>query len=248
MNEPAVELKNVTRTFGERAAVSQLSFQVSPGEIFGFLGPNGAGKSTTVRLLLGTLRADEGELRVLGYDPRSHGPSLRAKLGVMLDRPGHYERLSSLSNLKFFARLYGADEARCQELLQRVGLAERAKEPVGHLSLGLKKRLALARALLGRPQMLILDEPTSGLDPIAGKRFRRLIKEFSTAGGTVFLTTHLMEEAEQLCDRIAIIESGGLLCCDTVEALKQRYLDGEGRLEDVFVQVAGRSMEEEAEI
>lgn len=247
MTDPAISLQQVDRSFGRRVAVAGLSFAVEEGEIFGFLGPNGAGKSTTVRLLLGTLKPDRGEIRVLGYEPIRDGTTLRAKLGVMLDRPGHYERLSVLSNLRFFARLFGADDSRCKELLERVGLTERGGEPVANLSLGLKKRLALARALVGNPKMLILDEPTSGLDPLAGKRFRKLIREFSAGGGTVFLTTHLMEEAEQLCDRVAIIESGGLLCCGRVAELKHDYLEGEGRLEDVFVAVAGRSIEEEAE-
>lgn len=249
-------MQDVQRSFGNLRAVEDLSLTVPVGEVFGLLGPNGAGKTTTIRLLTGQLRPDRGEIRVLGLDPAAEPGRLRCRIGVMLEEPGHYERLPVRSNLAFFARLYGASPAVVEELLVRVDLQDKACEPVSRLSRGMRQRLALARALVGGPSLLFLDEPTAGLDPHAGRGVRRLIQDFCAGGGTVFLTTHFMEEAEELCHQVGIMDRGRLivrgnpqdLCREylpePVEALRagRRTLRPAG-LEDLFIRLTGRSLD-----
>ncbi|MBI3928290.1 MAG: ABC transporter ATP-binding protein [Armatimonadetes bacterium] len=238
--DPAIEVRELSRGFGARLALDRVSFQVPRGEVFGFLGPNGAGKTTTIRILTGQLRPDAGTARVLGYDSWRGGLELRRKIGVMFEDGGHYERLSVRSNLAFFARLYRAAEGRVEELLRLVALERRAADIVSSLSKGMRQRLSLARALVGSPQLLFLDEPTAGLDPLAARAVRDGIRDFAAAKGTVFLTTHSMDEAQQLCGRVAILEGGKLLACDGPEELCRAQ--GLPDLESVFVQLAGRSL------
>jgi ABC-2 type transport system ATP-binding protein len=248
MSEPAIEVRGLCRSFGPRRAVDGLSFAVAPGEVFGFLGPNGAGKTTTVRLLTGLLRPTSGEVRVLGLDPLTDSLALRSRIGVVFEEPGHYERLPVRANLAFFARLYGAPRARVQVLLEQMGLAGRAGDPVYRLSRGLRQKLALARALVGSPSLLFLDEPTSGLDPRAAREVRALIRAFCQDGGTVFLTTHLMEEAEELCRRVAILDAGRLVALGAPGDLALQHAPGAGRgLEEVFLRLTGRSLAEAVE-
>lgn len=252
----AIEVRGLQRSFRGRPVVQDLTFTVPEGQVFGLLGPNGAGKTTTVRMLTGQLRPDAGEARILGRDPTSEARELRSAIGVMLEEPGHYERLPVRSNLAFFARLYGAPRERVDALLRRMGLEEKAKEPVSRLSRGMRQRLALARALIGEPRVLFLDEPTSGLDPHAARGVRRLIEAFCAEGGTVFLTTHFMEEAEDLCHSVGILDSGRLVALGNPEDLCREHLPAKievlrgGRpqsrapgLEDLFVHLTGRSLE-----
>lgn len=186
---------------------------------------------------------DEGTVEVLGCRPGDRGRELRARLGAVLDQAALYTRLSVESNLRFYGALYpgltGRLEDRINEVLQLVELTDRRRQAAGELSLGLRKRLALARALLPEPELLLLDEPTSGLDPGAAKKFRHLIHDFRERGGTVFLTTHLMSEAEHLCQRVAIIEAGKLLCQGEPQALMDQHLepDSERSLEHLFYAV-----------
>ena len=248
MASSAVTLEQVTKSFGERIAVEKLSLNCERGQIFGFLGPNGAGKTTTIKMLLGRLAPDSGRVSVLGEDPSKQGVQLRERIGAVLDQVAIYPRLTVESNLLFYGRLYpslagGELDARLEEVLELVGLTPRRKEPAGSLSLGLKKRLALARALLAKPELLLLDEPTSGLDPNAALDFRSLIRDFKESGGSVFLTTHLMAEAEELCDDVAILQSGKLLCCGSPEELMNEHLQPNEprRLEGVFHRVTEAS-------
>lgn len=256
IDPPALEVRDLQRSFNGRRAVEGLTFTVPAGAVFGLLGPNGAGKTTTVRLLTGQLRPDGGTIRVLGTDPMADPRRLRACIGVMLEEPGHYERLPVRSNLAFFARLHGAPAERVDELLERMDLHAKAREPVARLSRGMRQRLALARALVGAPRILFLDEPTSGLDPHAGREVRRLIENFCNEGGTVFLTTHFMEEAEDLCHQVGILDLGRLVALGNPQDLCRQHLPEAvevvrgGRrlvrapgLEDLFVHLTGRSLD-----
>ena len=219
-NVNAIEVEGLSRTFNSRRAVDDISFAVEAGEIFGFLGHNGAGKTTSIRMLTGQLRPTSGRARVAGCDVIVDQQRLKPLIGVVSEHQNLYERMSARENLTFAARLYGADTRRIDEALDQVGLLERANDNVQHYSNGMKQRLLIARSLLHRPQIIFLDEPTRGLDPIVGRDIRRLVLELSRAGITVFLTTHYMEEADQLCNRVAFISAGKIVALDTPDNLK----------------------------
>ena len=209
--EPVLVVEHLTKRFGERVAVDDVSFDVAAGEVFGFLGPNGAGKTTTVRILATLIAPTSGTARVAGLqlDP-ANGVGIRKRIAVMTENPGLYLRLTVAENLEFFAGLYELAEpkARIGRALAAVNLAGRADDPCGSLSKGLRQRVALARTLLSDPAVVFLDEPTSGLDPVASREVHELIDGLRERGVTVFLTTHRLEEAERLCDRIAILNTG----------------------------------------
>lgn len=206
----ALVVEHLSKRFGERTAFEDVSFEVGYGEVFGFLGPNGAGKTTTVRAL-GTLVAPTSGSAVVAGIPLSmdNGPAIRARISIMPETPGLYMRLSVAENLQFFAGLYELDaaEARIERVLEAVNLSGRADDTCGSLSKGLRQRVALARALLNDPAVLFLDEPTSGLDPVATREVHELITSLRQRGVTIFLTTHRLEEAERLCDRVAILNT-----------------------------------------
>jgi ABC-2 type transport system ATP-binding protein len=207
---PALEVTNLTKRFGERIAVEGVSFQVARGEVFGFLGPNGAGKTTTVRILGTLIAPTSGSASVLGIPiTPENGVAIRQRVAVMPEAPGLYSRLSVRENLECFADLYETPEpmARIRRALESVGLADRANDTSGSLSKGLRQRVALARALLSDPEVLFLDEPTAGLDPAAAVEVNQLISDLRERGVTIFLTTHRLEEAERLCDRVAILNT-----------------------------------------
>jgi len=219
--------EGLTRRFGDVVAVDHLDLEVQAGEVLGFLGHNGAGKTTTVRLLNGVLTADEGRARVLGLDPASQGPALRAQTGVLTETPSLDERLTGRDNLAIYADLYGVPPGevagRVQALLENFQLADRAGEKVATYSRGMKQRLALARALVHRPQVLFLDEPTSGLDPVAARHVHEMVTALSGEGGrTVFLCTHNLAEAQKLCDRVAVLAEGRVLALGTPAELVAR--------------------------
>jgi ABC-2 type transport system ATP-binding protein len=207
----AVEVSHLTKDFGGRAALEDVSFSVARGEVFGFLGPNGAGKTTTVRIL-GTLIAPTSGSAVVAGLPltRASEAQIRQRIAIMPETPGLYRRLTVTENLEFFARMYGLPrrEARVKEALAAVNLGDRAHERCGSLSKGLRQRAALARTLLSDPEVMFLDEPTSGLDPVAAHEVHGLIAGLRDRGVTIFLTTHRLDEAERLCDRVAIINTG----------------------------------------
>src|SRR5829696_10136616 len=216
----SIEVDGLSRTFNDVQAVDNISFTVQAGEVFGFLGHNGAGKTTTIRMLTGQLRPSSGRARVAGCDIITERGRLKPLVGVVSEHQNLYERMSGRANLAFAARLYGTDQGRIDEALDQVGLLERAKDNVQHYSNGMKQRLLIARALLHRPQIIFLDEPTRGLDPVVALEIRSLVVELSTRGVTVFLTTHYMEEADELCRRVAFLSEGRIVALDTPDNLK----------------------------
>jgi ABC-2 type transport system ATP-binding protein len=216
----AIEVEKLTRTFNSLKAVDNISFSVQSGEIFGFLGHNGAGKTTTIRMLSGQLLPTSGQARVAGCDVITEQRRLKPLIGVVSEHQNLYERMSGRENLEFAARLYGQDLRLVNEALRQVGLLERAADNVRKYSNGMKQRLLIARALLHRPQVIFLDEPSRGLDPVVGREIRRLILDLSEQGVTIFLTTHYMEEADQLCDRVAFLSEGRIVALDTPNNLK----------------------------
>ena len=206
----AIEVSHLTKVFGGRTAVSDVSFSVGGGQVFGFLGPNGAGKTTTVRILGTLISPTSGSATVAGIPVGPAGAAeIRRRISVMPESPGLYQRLTVTENLEYFARLDGLPrrEQRITEALAAVGLSDRAHDLAGSLSKGLRQRAALARSLLNDPAVMFLDEPTSGLDPVAGNEVLGLIDALRDRGVTVFLTTHRLEEAERLCDRVAIMST-----------------------------------------
>jgi len=217
-DRPAIEVVGLEKRYGNLRAVHGLSLTIAPGTVFGLLGPNGAGKTTTVEMLEGYRRPDAGEVRVLGLDPWRDGARIRPRIGVMLQEGGVYPGIRPLEALHLFASYYDdADDP--DALLDRVGLRPVAGTLVRRLSGGERQRLSLALALVGRPDLVFLDEPTAGLDPHARATTWTLVRDLRERGVTVVLTTHAMDEAEQLCDLIAIIDSGRLVASGTAAEL-----------------------------
>ena len=244
----AIEVYNLSRSFNGLCAVAGISFEVEAGEIFGFLGPNGAGKTTTIRMLTGQLLPTSGTARVAGYDIVSERQMLKPKIGVVFDCQNLYERMSARETLVFYARLYRLRKSRVDEVLSQVGLAGRAKEKVMKYSNGMKQRLLIARGLLHQPQILFLDEPTRGLDAHIARDIRKLVADLATTGMTIFLTTHYIEEADQLCQRVAFIDRGKIAALDTPERLKAQYSQSDGTtLEDIFIQLTGSNLRRDSE-
>jgi len=219
IREPVLELDGLVKRFGGRAVVDGLTFGVGRGEVLALLGPNGAGKTTTVETLAGYHAPDVGRVRVLGEDPRHGGPELRARIGMMLQEGGIYPGLRPPEVLRLFAGYYAAPR-NPEELLAVVGLEDVRRTPYRRLSGGEKQRLSLAAALIGRPQVLFLDEPTAGMDPQARQVTWALIRTEQQRGVSILLTTHFLDEAERLADRVAIINHGRLLALDTPAGLR----------------------------
>ena len=241
MTKTAIRIENLTRDFETVRAVDGLSLEVPAGIIFGFLGPNGAGKTTTIKMLTGQLRPTSGKAQVMGCDVVTERQQLKPQIGVVFEYQNVYERLSARDNLRFYARLYRVKKSRVEEVLAQVGLTGRARDKMKTYSNGMKQRLLIARALLHKPKVLFLDEPTKGLDPNVARDIRAIVRELADQGMTVFLTTHYMEEADQLSDRVAIIDQGRIVALDTPENLKAEYGEDEKTtLEDVFVQLTGK--------
>jgi ABC-2 type transport system ATP-binding protein len=228
----AIEVEGLTKVYeqGQRGAkpvvaVDHVSFQVQPGEIFGFLGPNGAGKTTTIRMLTGLTQPTSGRASILGFDLFQDVTRIKKQIGVVPERSNLYDELSAYGNLEFSMQLYGVPRAewrpRAGELLEHFRLGEKRDTPFAKLSRGMKRALTIAAALAHRPPLIFLDEPTTGLDVMNARSLRKMIAGLRDQGVTVFLTTHYMEEAERLCDRIAIIVQGQIVALDTVEGLKK---------------------------
>lgn len=231
MSELAIRTRALSRVFrtsaGPVRALDALSLEIEVGAIFGFLGPNGAGKTTTVRLLLGLIEPSEGEATVLGQDVRRAAASIRERTGALLEHDGVYERLTAYENLEFYARAWQLPAAerkeRCRALLTRFGLWDRRGDAVGTWSRGMKRKLALTRALVHRPELIFLDEPTAGLDPGAAAALRDDLALLSREShATIFLNTHNLAEAERLCDRVGIIANGRLLALGTPRELRHQ--------------------------
>jgi ABC-2 type transport system ATP-binding protein len=237
----AIQVRELTRDYNGLRAVDGITFTVEAGELFGFLGPNGAGKTTTIKVLTGQLRPTSGTAQVAGCDVVEERQQLKPRIGVVFEVQNLYERLSARDNLVFAARLYGVPRGRVDQVLAQVGLTDRARDRIKEYSNGMKQRLLIARALLHEPEVLFLDEPTRGLDPNVAREIRSIVIDLARQGVTVFLTTHYMEEADQLCDRVAIIDRGIIVALDTPARLKAVHgEDGRTTLEDVFAKLTGR--------
>lgn len=216
----AIEVRDLTFSYGDIRAVDGVSFSVAPGEILGFLGPNGAGKSTTIKMLTGQMKPDSGSISVLGMSMPEQTLEIQARIGVCFEEKNLYENMSGKENLDFFARLYGIKGMDFDPFLRRVGLIDRADDRVASYSKGMRQRLMMTRAMINSPDVLFLDEPTDGLDPVSSQAVRDVIKAEAQRGASVILTTHDMHEADQLSDRVAFINDGKIEALDTAENLK----------------------------
>ena len=245
----AIEAFGLTKRFGSFTAVDHVDLSVKEGEIFGLLGPNGAGKSTLVRMLTTLMRPTEGTAKVGGYDIVNQADEVRKIIGLVAEKLILYPRLNAVENLMFFGRLYGmgGEELRrkVDELIEMVRLERFKHFPIGGYSSGMRQRLNVVRALLHDPKILFLDEPTAMLDPQSIRFIRDLIKDLRKGGRTIILTTHIMDEAEELSDRVAIIDHGRILVVDTPEGLKARF--GVSNLLEVFLELTGRDLRDRAE-
>jgi len=222
---PVIEARSLAKRFGDVQALAGVDFEVRRGELFGFLGPNGAGKTTTINILTGLARPDTGSIRIAGIDCSRAPKAAQHLMGVVPDESNLYPELTGFDNLCFCAALYGMGkkqrQARARELLDTFGLAQAAERKFAGYSKGMKRKLTIAAGIIHQPEILFLDEPTTGIDVASARQLRQLIAELHRAGTTLFLTTHYIEEAERLCDRIAFIVSGRIVRMDTVERLVQ---------------------------
>ena len=218
-----IVVKNVTKKFGQKVALEEISFEVNKGEIFGFLGPSGSGKTTMIKILTGQLNADSGQTELLGKVSEKLTPADLEQIGLVSDTSGFYEKLSLYKNLQAYAKLYGKPNARVDEVLKQVDLYDSKNLTAEKLSTGMKQRMFLARALINKPQVLFLDEPTSGLDPTTSKKIHELLLDLKESGTTIFLTTHDMNEATLLCDRLSLLNRGHLIEYGTPASIIQKY-------------------------
>jgi ABC-2 type transport system ATP-binding protein len=244
---PMIEAVGLQKSYGETLAVKGVDLQVRPGEIFGFLGPNGAGKTTTIKMMIGLLRPSAGAARIGGFDIQRQPIQAKRLIGYVPDQPYLPEKLTAREYLEFIAGLYQLDWAearrRGEELLRLFDLQDRADELVGGYSHGMRQKAALAGALLHNPRAFFLDEPTVGLDPRSARLIKDILRNVAERGTSVFLTTHILEIAERMCDRVAIINGGRVIATGTMEELRG---SGGESLEDIFLALTGGS--EEAEI
>jgi len=240
----------LTKEYDGLRAVDSLDLRVAPGEFFGFIGPNGAGKTTTINLLCGLLRPTTGSAQVAGFDVQRQPTEVKARIGVLQDEPALYEELRGSEFLEFVGGMRGlqAEEAsqRSQRLLSFLDLSEASGQSLGEYSAGMRKKIALAAALMHRPQVLLLDEPFNGIDPVSSRVIKDLLLELTQRGVTVFFSSHVLEVTERLCTRVGIIHRGRLVACDSPAALRASLaLDEEASLEDVFLRVVGATKGEE---
>jgi ABC-2 type transport system ATP-binding protein len=251
MNPIAIRTSNLCRDFNSVHAVDNISLEIATGTVFGFLGMNGAGKTTTIRLLLGLLEPTGGSAEVLGFDVSTRADEVRQRSGSLLENNGLYERLSAEDNLEFYGRVWHMTrtdrQARIKELLTGMGLYDRRKEAVGTWSRGMKQKLAIARTLFHRPELVFLDEPTAGLDPVAAAALREDLASLAAREGvTIFLNTHNLAEAEKLCQQVGVINKGKLMAVGTLDELRAQNgsprvdVLGTGFSESIVAQLRGR--------
>lgn len=221
MTDNIISVQQLTKSFGSHKALDNCSFEIKKGEIFGFLGPSGAGKTTTIKLLSGQLHSDTGQITILNDSPFSQ--EIKQKIGIMSDNSGLYEKMSVYDNLVLFADIYGVDHSHVERVLKEVDLLDAKKMLVSKLSRGMRQRVIFARTIIHSPEILFLDEPTANLDPATAQEVRDIIKLLNQMGTTVFLTTHNMEEADELCHRIAFLNQGHVIECGKPEDLKLKY-------------------------
>lgn len=209
--EPIVEVKNLTKQFGNNEALKQINFEINEGQIFGFLGPSGSGKTTAINILTGQMSFNKGEARILGKSVKRLSSKDLSKIGIVSDQSGFYEKLSLYKNIKIYAKIHNINMGRVDKLLQDVGLYEDRNKKAEKLSTGMKQRMLLVRALIHKPKILFLDEPTSGLDPTTSRQIHRLLKQLQENKVTIFLTTHDMHEATKLCNQLVLLYSGTII-------------------------------------
>jgi ABC-2 type transport system ATP-binding protein len=248
LNGRGIETHGLTKRFGNFTAVDNVDLSIRKGEIYGFLGPNGAGKSTTIRMLCTLLMPSSGTAKVDGYDVIHEANEVRKRIGLVSEKMIMYPRLTALENMIFFGGLYGMDRdklrRRSEELLDMVKLTPFKDKLVGGFSSGMRQRVNVIRAVLHDPDILFLDEPTTGLDPQSTRFVRDLVKELKQRGHTIVLTTHIMEEADELSDRVCIIDHGKIMAIDTPQELKSKYKTNS--LLDVFLDLTGRELRDSA--
>lgn len=244
-----IETNHLTKLYGDKAAVNDVSFQVNAGEVFGFLGPNGAGKTTTIKMIVGLLKPSSGNVKVAGYDIENQSLSAKAASGYVPDTPNLYPKLSGRELLRFVGDLYNLEhqqtERRIDELLKMFDLIEAGDDQIDSYSHGMQQKTVLAAALMHDPKVLVLDEPTVGLDPKSARLIKDILRQMAERGAAVFLSTHILEIAERMCDRIGIINKGQLIAVGTMEQLRASNV-GETSLEDIFLSLTGGA--EDAEI
>ena len=241
---PLLQLEGVVKRYGSFTAVKGLDLSVFPGEIFGFLGPNGAGKTTTIRMVAGILEPSAGTIRVGPDDLATEPMKARARIGYIPDRPFLYEKLTGIEFLRFAAGLWGHEGPRVEERITRLlalfSLEEWGDELIQSYSHGMRQKILISSALVHQPELIVVDEPMVGLDPRSARLLKDLLRAFVAGGGTVFLSTHTLEVAEALCDRIAILARGEILALGTMAELREQVVvDGGGHLEDIFLKVTG---------
>jgi ABC-2 type transport system ATP-binding protein len=238
-----IRLEGVTKRYGSFIAVHPLDLHVKRGELFGFLGPNGAGKTTTIRIVAGVLRPTAGRALIAGYDVAQQPIEAKRHVGYIPDRPAVYDKLTGAEFLRFVSGLWGQDgaeaEKRADDLLELFDLTSWKNTLVESYSHGMRQKLLISSALVHRPDLIIVDEPMVGLDPRAARLIKDLLKNFTDAGGTVFLSTHTLEVAETLCDRIAILHGGRIRAMGTMAELREEAAAGDAHLEDIFLKLTG---------
>ncbi|CAG9610240.1 ABC transporter ATP-binding protein [Pseudoneobacillus rhizosphaerae] len=237
MKEIVIELENIRKSYGNVKAVDGISLRVNKGEVLGIIGANGAGKSTTLEIMMGLRTPESGSVKVLGLDIMDGSYEIKQKIGIQLQQTALYDRIKVKEALELFSSYY--DKKRdLQEIIQALGLEPYLNKYVKNLSGGWQQRTSLALALVNDPEIIFLDEPTTGLDPQARLELWNCINRFRAEGKTIILSTHYMDEAQRHCDRIAIIKKGHLVACDQPKNLINSLLDGEGSMEDVYLQYA----------
>jgi len=245
-----IETRNLVKKYGDKLAVNNVSLEVSAGEVFGFLGPNGAGKTTTIKMIVGLLQPTSGTVKVAGFDVQAQPLQAKAASGYVPDTPNLYAKLSGRELLRFVGDLYDLDRPqmaqRSEELLRVLDLAEAADNTIDSYSHGMQQKASLAAALMHDPRVLVLDEPTVGLDPKSARLIKDLLRQMAERGSAVFLSTHILEIAERMCDRIGIINKGELVAVGSMAELRSLGKAGEVSLEDIFLSLTGGA--EEAEI
>jgi len=233
-----LQIEHLTKTYGEKKAVDDLSLHILPGEIYGFIGHNGAGKTTTLKSVAGILRFDAGEIRIAGTSIRTDPLACKRKLAYIPDNPDLYDYMTGIQYLNFIANIFGVSaadrQARIRELAERFELTNDLAQPIAAYSHGMKQKLAIISAWLHAPQLVVMDEPFVGLDPKAAHLLKGMMRELCDRGGAIFFSTHVLEVAEKLCDKVAIIKGGKLIRSGTMEEVK-----GDDSLEEVFLELEG---------
>jgi ABC-2 type transport system ATP-binding protein len=242
-NSIAIETFNLTKNFGNLIAVNKLNLKIKSGEIFGFLGPNGAGKTTTIKLMTGLLKPTSGTVKIMGKDIQDNPIDAKKDIGLIPDEPQIYEKLTGVEFLRFMGNLFRMDkkgiEKKIKELLKLFDLTGRGEELIQSYSHGMKQKIAIAGALIHSPKVLFFDEPTVGLDPKSARIIKDILKYRAESGDCIFMSTHILEIAERICDRVGIIQNGELIAAGNMEELRKLSMEDKGNLEEIFLQLTG---------